>query len=163
MTPDWDSYFMSLVYLVASKSKDEYTHLGAVIVGPGHELVSTGYNSFPRGLNDEVSERQERPEKYHWFEHAERNAIYNASRIGVPISGCTLYTNGVPCSDCARGVIQAGIEKVVIDKLWNFGNSDKWNESIKRSLKMFEETGVRVDYWEGELLQIEKFRRGERI
>lgn len=88
---DWDAYFMSLCYMVSIKSKDQSTKYGAVIVGPDHEIRSTGYNSFPRGVNDNLSERQKRPEKYLWFEHAERNAIYNAARMGTPLNGTTLY------------------------------------------------------------------------
>jgi len=52
--------------------------IGCVIVGPNHEIRSTGYNSFPRGIRDDVPERLERPAKYLWLEHAERNAICNA-------------------------------------------------------------------------------------
>src|SRR3990167_7197511 len=99
----WDESFMSMVYLVAMKSKDESTHVGAVVVGPDNEIKSTGYNSFVRKLNDHLTMRQERPEKYYWFEHAERNAIYNATLNGVSLKGCKIYTNGVPCMDCARG------------------------------------------------------------
>lgn len=157
----WDDYFMTMVYLVSMRSKDRSTHIGAVVVGEDNEIRSTGYNSFVRGLNDEVKSRQERPEKYFWFEHAERNAIYNATLIGVSLKGCRMYTNGIPCMDCARGVVQSGIKKVIVDKKWNNGNSNKWADSAERSLEMFKETGIKVDYWKGELLDIGKFRRGE--
>jgi dCMP deaminase len=71
----WDQYFMSMAYLVSMKSKDKSTKVGCVIVGPDNEVVSTGYNSFPRLLNDNVAARSERPLKYMFIEHAERNAI----------------------------------------------------------------------------------------
>ena len=71
----WVEYFYNIAEQVKEKSKDERTKIGAVIVGKNKEIVSTGYNSFPRGINDFKPERQERPEKYYWFEHAERNAI----------------------------------------------------------------------------------------
>jgi len=157
----WDEYFMSMVYLVASRSKDQSTHIGAVIVGKDNEITSTGYNSFVRNLKDDVPERQEKPEKYYWFEHAERNAIYNATLIGASLKGCKMYTNGIPCTDCARGIIQAGISEVIVDKKWDNENPDIWLEHAKRSLKMFEETGVQVKYWEGQLTDIKKFRRGK--
>ena len=114
------------------------------------------------GINDFVPERQKRPEKYFWFEHGERNAIYNAARVGIPLKGCKMFTNGVPCMDCARAIVQAGIIEVVVDKKWNASNSEKWSENAKRSLQMFEEAGVKVTYWEGKLLKIEKFK-GERV
>ena len=75
---NWLEYFYDMANLVAKKSKDQSTKIGAVIVGADNEIRSTGYNSFPKGLNDDLQERQERPEKYYWIEHAERNALYNA-------------------------------------------------------------------------------------
>ena len=158
---DWDDYFMSLVYLVASKSKDERTHIGAAIIGPDKELKSTGYNSFVRRLNDNIPERQEKPEKFYWIEHAERNAIYNATLIGTSLNGCKMYTNGIPCMDCARGIVQSGILEVIVDKEWNEDNSERWAEHAKRTIQMFKETGVKLRYWEGNLVKVEKFRRGE--
>ena len=120
--------------LVAMKSKDKNTHIGAVIIGPDNELRSTGYNGFVRGLNDDVEERQESPEKYYWMEHAEKNAIFNAARVGIPLKGCRMYTNGVPCMECARGIVQSGIEEVIVDEAWDRTNSEKWAENAKRSL-----------------------------
>jgi len=121
---DWDDLFMAMAFLVASKSEDKNTRIGAVIVGPDHEVRSVGYNGMPRKVKN-TNKRQERPEKYFWFEHAERNAVYNASLVGIPLKGCTMYTNGIPCMDCARGVIQSGITKVVYHKRWNDDNQTK--------------------------------------
>jgi dCMP deaminase len=143
----WDEYFINIAEQVKLKSKDEKTQIGVVIVGKDNEIVSTGYNSFPRGINDNLSERQERPEKYFWFEHAERNAIYNAARIGVSTMGTTMYmTCDLSCADCARAIINSGVSKVV------FKRSTKdwpiiWRESAQRSLQMFEEAGVVVEYY----------------
>lgn len=159
--PNWDDYFMSMAYLVAMKSKDERTHIGAVVVGPDKEIKSTGYNSFVRHLKDNVPERQKKPEKYYWFEHAERNAIYNATLIGTSLKGCKMYTNGIPCMDCARGIVQAGIGEVIVDKDWNGTNKGEDIEHSDRTIQMFNEVGVNLRYWEGKLLNIEKFRRGE--
>ncbi len=91
LTMDWTDYFINIAEQVKEKSKDINTKIGTVIVGKDKEILSTGYNSFPRGLNDELDERQERPEKYFWFEHSERNAIYNAARIGVSLKESTAY------------------------------------------------------------------------
>ena len=113
--PDWDSYYLAICRVVATRSKDPLTKLGCVIAGPAHEIRSTGYNSFPRGIRDDVTERSERPEKYLWMEHAERNAIYNAARAGTALEKCTIYVELMPCMDCARAIVQAGIEEVVID------------------------------------------------
>ena len=72
-----------------------------------------------------------------------------------------MYTNGIPCADCARALIQAGISEVIVDQVWDSQNRDKWKEQAEKSLQMFKETGVKVRYWEGKLLDIEKFRRGK--
>jgi len=140
----WDQYFIEIALLVAKKSKDESTKLGAVIVGPDNEIRSTGYNSFPRGLNDTLGARQERPEKYHWFEHSERNAIYNAARIGVSLKGCRMYLTPGPgvCCGCARAIIQSGVAEVILSGDMN--TKQKWSEEAKRSMIMFEECGVKV-------------------
>ena len=158
-----DEVFMNMVYLMASLSKDKSTHLGAVVVGPDNEIRTMGYNGFVRGLEDNIPERQERPEKYFWFEHAERNAIYNATLIGASLKGCKMYTNGVPCADCARAIIQSGIKEVIIDSVWNENNTEKWSESAKRSLQMFSEVGIKVKYLKVKLMKLVKFKGGKII
>jgi dCMP deaminase len=144
---NWKEYFWHIAQQVKNKSKDQRTKIGCVIVGPDNEIVSTGYNSFPRGINDDIPERQERPEKYYWFEHAERNAIYNAARIGVSTKGCTMYlTCGIPCTDCTRGLINAGINRIVCAP--GEGAKGKiWDEHEKRSLEMFKEAGIDIEYY----------------
>ena len=135
---EWNRYFFNIAEEVKKKSKDKNTQIGAVIVGKDKEIVSTGYNSFPRGIDDEKEDRQEKPEKYFWFEHAERNAIYNAARIGVSTKGCTIYlTCDIPCADCARGIINAGIIKIYAKKglVQNLKNGMNLQEEVCRCLK----------------------------
>jgi dCMP deaminase len=145
---NWKEYFRGIAHQVKLKSKDRYTQIGAVVVGSDNQIVSTGYNSFPRGIDDTIDERQERPEKYYWFEHAERNSLYNAALIGVSTKGCTMYlTCGIPCSDCARGIINSGIKKIVCERVGGaVGNL--WDEHAKRSIEMFNEAGVKIEYYE---------------
>lgn len=156
----WDDYFMTMMYLAAMRSKDESTHVGAVVVDGLNIVRSMGYNSFVRGINDDVPERQVKPEKYFWFEHAERNAIYNSQ---LSLRGCRMYTNGIPCMDCARAIVQEGIKEVIVDKLWDDNNYAQWVEHAVRSRVMFEEAGVKLRFWEGKLLDIYRFRSGEKF
>jgi len=148
---NWIEYYRQLTHVIKLKSKDEKTKIGVLIVGTDNEIISTGYNSFPRGLNDNVPERQERPEKYFWFEHAERNAIYNAARIGVSTKGTTMYMScGMPCTDCARAIVQAGIKTIYCvppddDPLHKI---PKWMESFKRSYELLDECGVKVIFYD---------------
>ena len=145
---NWDEYFINIAEQVKLKSKDKNTQIGVVLVGKNNEIVSTGYNSFPRGINDDVVERQEKPEKYFWFEHAERNCIYNAARIGVSTLGTTMYmTCCISCADCARAIISAGVEKIVL-RSGKGAMSPKWQESAERSNQMFKEAGIIVEFFD---------------
>jgi dCMP deaminase len=143
---DWDEYFMSLARLTSLRSKDRSTKVGCVIVGPDNEIRTTGYNGFPRGIVDDAPERHERPEKYLWTEHAERNAIYNAARCGVPLKGCRVYLPWFPCMDCARAIVQSGVTELIAFKP---NTSDqKWGAEFERALTLFSEAGVAVRFME---------------
>ena len=149
---NWKEYYKLIAEQVKLKSKDINTKIGAVIVGHDNEIVSTGYNSFPRGIDDDVAERQERPEKYYWFIHAEVNAIVNAARTGVSTKGSTIYlTCGIPCANCAMAIINAGIATVVCNsdlETITGGKSPHWDDHAKRSLIMFKEAKVKIEYYE---------------
>jgi dCMP deaminase len=122
-----------------------------VIVGPAHEIRSTGYNSFPRGIRDTVPERLERPEKYLWIEHAERNAIYNAARAGTPLQGCTIYVEVTPCMDCARAIVQAGIARVIVDadRMRQY-SSKRYDEEFKKVKVLLKEAKIKVEVISGQ-------------
>src|SRR5271166_5144739 len=113
MSVDWDSRFLDLARYVGQWSKDRSRKVGCVIVGPHREIRAIGYNGFPRGIDDDVADRHERPSKYLWTEHAERNAIFEAARIGTPLDGCTMYLPWFPCMACARALVQTGIARLV--------------------------------------------------
>jgi dCMP deaminase len=119
--------------------------VGCVIVGPAHEIRSTGYNSFPRGIRDDLPERLERPAKYLWIEHAERNAILNAARAGTATEGCTLYVDLMPCMDCGRAIVQAGIVEVAVsaERMLQY-SSDYYDQHFGLVEVLFREAGVRV-------------------
>jgi dCMP deaminase len=144
----WDDYFFKLVEVIKSKSKDRSTQVGCIVVSPSHAPLSTGYNGFPRGVNDDVDERHERPAKYKWMEHAERNAIYNAVREGIQLEGGVIYQSWIPCTDCARAIIQSGIKEVVLDgrgyeekkAYWE----ERWKEDCDISKEMLREAGVAI-------------------
>lgn len=143
----WDEYFMGLANKVRERSKDRATKIGSVIVGPDREIRSTGYNSFPRGINDDVDERHERPAKYWYTPHSELNSICNAAMMGTPTKGCTIYvTTRPPCATCAGAIINAGIVEVVVETVnaSKRPDGDSWEAQTKAALEMFEEAGVIV-------------------
>ena len=136
--PEWDEYFMKIAELARSKSKDRSTQVGAVIVGNGHAILSMGYNGFPRGVNDDVDSRYERPDKLLFTEHAERNAIFSALGSTIYVTG-----GGVPCADCSRAVIQAGIT-TVIGMNHTFEGKGPWADSCLAGKTMLQEAGVKI-------------------
>jgi dCMP deaminase len=136
----WDQRFLKLAAFIAQWSKDRSTKVGAVVVGPDREIRSVGYNGFPRGVNDDIKERHERPAKYKWVEHAERNSLFNAVRFGAPLAGCTLYCTHPPCTDCARAIIQSGIESVVVPRITG-ELLDRWVENFEIAATMILEAG----------------------
>jgi len=145
-TEKWNKRFMALAHEVAGWSKDQSTKVGCVIVGPNNEIRSTGYNGFPRGVDDTVPARHERPAKYKWTEHAERNAIYNAAFTGVSLKGCRIYIPWYPCADCCRAIIQAGIREIIAYEPES--SHATWGEDFIVSSEMIKEAGIKLTFLE---------------
>lgn len=136
----WDEYFMSMAHLSALRSKDPSTQVGACIVNPQRRVVGLGYNGFPKGCDDDVfpweRDGQFLNTKYPYVVHAELNAILNSIQ---DLSGCTIYVSLFPCNECAKAIIQSGIQCVVFE-------SDKYEgtEANSASKKMFRDAGVEL-------------------
>jgi len=151
-TMSWDEYFIKMVRLVASKSRDTSTKCGCILVGPSHEVLSCGYNGLPRGVEYRDCRTEVRPIKYKYFEHSERNACYNAARRGIALEGAVAYVTGPPCADCARALIQSGITEVIIPadhSTCAVRNKAQWGESCEIGQIMFQEAGVKFRMVEG--------------
>jgi dCMP deaminase len=141
---DWDARWMSLAREIATWSKDPVTKVGCAAIGGGRRLLSTGYNGFPRGVDDDLPERYLRPAKYMFTEHAERNLIYNAARNGVDLYNSLMYCTLYPCADCARGIVQAGVLEIVTPEPdWNYPG---WVDSFDAAKIMLAEAGVRTRF-----------------
>lgn len=181
----WDEYFMKLAYLTSYKSKDESSKIGAVLVRD-NMIISTGFNGLPKKVLDpydyenkrvkfkhelgkkglstfsaeeiyeKIKNRKSRPDKYLWTIHGETNAVLAAARLGISINNSILYTQAIPCNECARNLIQAGISKVFVHKIFNdiFYESDKWKPILQVTLDMFNEAGVKLVYMKDNLGEI---------
>ncbi len=140
MSSKWDLRYLSLAEEVSSWSKDPSTKIGAIAVGSKGQVLSQGYNGFPRGIEDTISHYEDRETKYKYVVHAEMNVIYNATYNGVSLDGSTLYVTGLPvCSDCAKGVIQVGIKRVVMKEQ---EIPLKWVKSWKVTAGMFDQAMI---------------------
>lgn len=141
---DWDERYLNLAQHISTWSKDPSRKIGAVVVGDGGQILSIGYNGFPRGIKDD-ERLHNRETKYPLVVHAEMNAIYNATLNGISLRGSTLYVWGLPvCSDCARGVIQVGIKRVIM----NFTEDQigHWHDHWNLTKDMFDEAGLEYQF-----------------
>jgi dCMP deaminase len=140
----WDSRYLQLAENVSQWSKDPSTKIGAVIIGEKGQVLSTGYNGFPRHIHDREDRLSNREIKYKYVVHAEMNAIYNAAYNGISLRNSTMYVIGLPCcSECAKGIIQCGLTRVVMkgDHL-----NERWKESIGLTVDMFKEAGIEYEF-----------------
>ena len=134
---DWDQRFLDLAEHISQWSKDPRTKVGAVIVDEKKRVVSIGYNGFPRGVKDESYRYNDRPTKHLFVAHAERNALDNSP---MTVENCTLYVPLMPCSECAKSIIQRGITRVVSYMPNRGGEGFNWD--ITQT--MFFESGVQL-------------------
>ena len=137
----WDEYFMGIAMLAARRSKDPSTQVGACIVSQDNIIISTGYNGMPKGCSDDEfpwdrTGENEAATKYPYVVHAELNAILNAS--GRDLRGSRIYVALFPCNECAKAIIQSGIQEVLY-------LSDKYADTMMNlvSKRMLEAGGVR--------------------
>tara|TARA_R100001463_G_scaffold66717_2_gene120339 strand:- start:280 stop:735 length:456 start_codon:yes stop_codon:yes gene_type:complete len=140
LSAKWDKRYLGLAEEIASWSKDPSTQIGAVAIGTKGQVLSQGYNGFPRGIDDTYQRLNIRDVKYQYVVHAEMNCIYNATYNGVSLQGATIYIHGLPvCHECAKGLIQAGIKRVVYqaDEI-----PEKWEESNQLTIELFSEANV---------------------
>ena len=145
-----DKDFLEKAKEISQNSKDKSTKVGCVIV-KDNNVISSGYNKFPKGVREDIPERFERPLKYSVTEHAEREAVFHAAKNGIALEGSTLYLSstmsGPPCADCTRAIIESGIKRIV----GSIGDDDpsqweaRWKDSMMISMDMLKEAGINFD------------------
>lgn len=137
----WAEYFLVMAKHASTLSKDPSTKVGAVAVGDKNQILSTGFNGFSRGIKDTNERLNNRELKYPLIIHAEMNVIYNACLNGTSLNGATLYVYGLPvCQECARGIDQVGIKKVIMQFPKDI--TDKWKESFEKTKQYFREAEI---------------------
>lgn len=115
----WDDTFMGIAKLIAQRSKDPNTQVGAVIVGKDKRILSLGYNGMPAGMSDDLNiwerDGDELCQKYTYICHAEENAILNYRGNFGSLEGATIYVSLFPCNNCAKQIVQSGIKTVIYE------------------------------------------------
>lgn len=105
----WKKMFVEIAKVVAQRSADPHTQVGAVLV-KNNCVIGVGYNGEPKGFHFDFDWNS--PEKYPYVIHAEMNAISNANRNGVDCNDADIYLTLSPCHDCIKLLIQHGIKNV---------------------------------------------------
>jgi dCMP deaminase len=143
----WVDRFMDLSRTISHWSKDPSTKVGAVIVDDKKRIIGVGYNGFPRGVDDDEERYADRQTKYKMVSHAERNALDNCP---ISAEGTTMFVTLMPCSDCAKSIIQRGIKRVIVAPMLiqnDLAENYNWDTDIynwKITQLMFKEAGVEL-------------------
>lgn len=143
MNTDNIKYWLEVAQKISEKSKDPSTKIGALAIGEHNQILSTGYNGFPRKIADTNERFQNRELKYKYVLHAESNLITNACLAGTSLYNSTIFVFGLPvCSECAKLLIQ--IQPKAIYSLGEV--SDRWIESTEFSKDLFKEAGIQYHH-----------------
>jgi dCMP deaminase len=138
----WVPRWFQLAKLVSSWSKDPSTKIGAVFVSPEMQVLSMGWNGFPRNIKDSQERLENRELKYKFIVHAEMNAIYNATHNGISLNNSYLFVYGLPvCASCSLGVVQVGTKRI-----YQAFSHDRpeWLKSAETSAEVFREAGILI-------------------
>ncbi len=143
--PSWDEYFIEVMDAVAKRATCDRGRSGCVIA-KDNRILATGYVGSAVGqphcddaghlLKKLIHEDGSVTEHCMRTIHAEVNAICQEAKNGVSIDGATLYCRMTPCRNCAMAIINSGIKRVVVQRLYHSGDE---------SIKMFKEAGVKFE------------------
>ena len=137
-------FFKLALFQAELFSKDPSKKVCCLFIMPKTmQILSTGYNGLPRNIN-ETESRWERPNKYKYVVHAEANGIYNACMNGVSLKNSICVVTMFPCSSCAKGLIQVGINELLTSK--PDYKHKRWGEDFKYSFEMLTEVGINIKY-----------------
>jgi dCMP deaminase len=133
--------FMAVAEAMRDMSKDPSTKVGAVAIDDDFNVLTPGYNGFPRGVKDTEERLNNRELKYQLTVHAEGNIVAQAARKGVSLKDSTVVVTSLfPCSNCSALMIQAGVKRIIATK----PDNERWAESNKLAMEILKEAEVEV-------------------
>jgi dCMP deaminase len=114
----WDEFFASQSRVMALRSTCPRLAVGCVIVRD-KRMIASGYNGSISGgehcidvgclIVDGHCVRAI---------HAEQNALLQCARFGIATEGADLYVTHLPCLQCTKSIIQAGIARVFYEEVY---------------------------------------------
>lgn len=142
MQETWDRRWLSLTAMASAWGAPGGTGVASAIVAPPDRLVSLGVNGLPPGIAEHPERLAPEGERAFWCEHSERAALYQALANGAGVRGATVYSSMFPCADCMRGIILAGLTRVVVPAAAE--PSAAYARSVAIAVRMAEEAGLTV-------------------
>lgn len=124
---DWDSYFMSMAFLIASRSSCNRLHVGCVLV-KDTRVISVGYNGFLPKLPHESIVRDGHEQA---TVHAEQNSITDCAKRGISCQDATAYITHYPCINCAKILAASQIREIKYSQ--DYKNDSIVSELLKNS------------------------------
>ena len=155
----WKS-LLKTAYEKAKESKDPSTQNAALLVNDAGNVLVADINRFPEGVITN-KERWERPLKYKFIEHAERNVCYISAKQGIKTWGLTMVCSWAACSDCARAIIQSGIVRLVTHQQAHERSPEFWAKEIEIAFAMLKEAGVEIIMYDGKIGVEDVLRSGQ--
>lgn len=159
---DYKELMREAYQLAYDESTDTSTKNGALLVDPidGHVIIG-GVNSFTDPEMASNPKNYERPRKYQVTEHAERAVIYKAASRGIKTKNLIMVCPWACCSDCARGIVLAGIPIVVAHKQAYNMTPERWREEVAVGLEILNGSGVTYYLYDGDIDGVENLFNGE--
>ena len=152
-------HYMKSAYNYATfHSHDTSTHVGAVIIGDDIQLQGTNRFTSP---NQNIPQNLERRRKYPRIVHGERDVIFTAARLGIPLEGTTMICPWATCSECAQAIVLAGINRVYAHKDALIQTPERWKESLEIGQEILRDGGVEFIVWEGKVGDCENLFNGK--
>lgn len=130
--PDWDTYFMTLAFVVAQRSIDPNTVHGSVLVAKNNTILSLGYNGPIRGSRD-ADVPLSRPSKYDYIIHSEINCLLSFNGSKQDLEGAKIYITGMPCCQCLSFILQKDIHEIIYGVV-SSKCIDKTDEKVRASM-----------------------------
>jgi len=164
--PTWDTYFMNIAHVVASRATCLKRQVGALIV-KDEQILATGYNGAPRGmkhgtevgcLRDQLDVPSGTHHELCRGLHAEQNAIIQAARSGVNVEGGTLYCTYMPCVICSKMIINSGIKRIVFNGYYPDELAVQMLNESKIDVSLYEESYIEEDIKQVKFTEDEKNR-----
>ena len=106
---NWDSYFMSIAYLISKRSPCNRLNVGCVIVRD-NRILATGYNGFLPGASHQSIVRDNHEQM---TVHSEVNCLLDCAKRGINTNNTIAYVTHYPCLNCYKSLASSGIKTII--------------------------------------------------